>query len=167
LGLSPKSFKTQKCGRKIKNQVGRLDPIFHSKWKLVKTSIDQKKPELDTKEVVDEIGKLLSEIEDKYFPNEAKKRIQTILRRSSPWAHAKTVGKSFIPSGDPTAAYNDMISQLKTKGLFVVEIGEIEGFSRSIGGHGPKWVNAVLEKDLINDLELESAKSFVREFIEL
>lgn len=145
---------------------GDWDEI-HSKWNLVKTSIDQKKPELEAKEVIDEIGKLLSKIEDKYFPKEAKENIQTILRRSSPWAHAKTVGKSFIPSGDPTSAYNDMISQLKSKGLFVVEVGELEGFSRSIGGHGPKWVNTALEKDLLNDPELESARTFVCEFIEL
>jgi hypothetical protein len=44
-------------------------------------------------------------------------------------------------------------------------MGEIEAFDKSIGGHGPKWVNHVLEKNILNAIELESARKFVRDTI--
>jgi hypothetical protein len=47
----------------------------------------------------------------------------------------------------------------------LVQVGELEGFVRSVGNHGPKWVSAVLEKDLKSDPELEIARRFVRELI--
>ena len=34
---------------------------------------------------------------------------------------------------------------------------------RTEGGHGPKWVNAVLARDLATDPELEIARKFVLE----
>ena len=49
-----------------------------------------------------------------------------------------------------------------SKGRFVVPVGELESFVRSVGGHGPKWVSEVLKKDLANDPELDNAKSFVQ-----
>jgi hypothetical protein len=60
-----------------------------------------------------------------------------------------------------SAKFSDVTLVLKSKGLFVVEVGEIEGFARSIGSHGPKWVNSVLSKDLAGDAELEDARQFV------
>jgi len=41
-----------------------------------------------------------------------------------------------------------------------VEVGELEGFVRTEDGHGPKWVNAVLSRDLARDTELEQARQF-------
>lgn len=134
-------------------------------WALVKSSIDQKKPELDGNEVVREIQELLSKVQDKYFPKGIKKQIEAVLRRASPWSHAKTIGKTFVPPGAPTIACERLLGTFEEKGLFVVPVGELEGFCRSVGNHGPKWVNEVLEKDLSNDPSLEAAKIFVGRFI--
>jgi hypothetical protein len=46
-------------------------------------------------------------------------------------------------------------------GLHVVEVGELEGFDKTAGSHGPKWVNEVLEKPLLTDPELADARAFV------
>jgi hypothetical protein len=47
-------------------------------------------------------------------------------------------------------------------GLWIVPVGELEGFCKSIGGHGPRWVQEVIEtKDLATDSELARARSFV------
>jgi len=134
-------------------------------WSLVKNSIDQKKPELDSTEVTREIQRLLAGIKDKSFPKEIKKEIEAVLRRASPWAHAKTVGKAFVPSGDATVACNRLLAGLEEKGLFIVPVGELEGFCKSVGNHGPKWVNEVLGKNLKNSGELEEARSFVRNLV--
>jgi predicted ATPase len=135
-------------------------------WALVKSSIDQKRPELDSVEVVREIQQLLATVQEKYFPKDTKKDIETVLRKASPWAHAKTIGKNFVPSGDPTVACERLFRAFEEKGLFVVPVGELEGFCRSVGNHGPKWVSEVLEKkDIAEDPELDEAKTFVRKLV--
>jgi hypothetical protein len=132
-----------------------------SAWREVKNAIDGKKPELCSTEISDAITKILSEIKDPMFPASAKQRIQEVLRRSSPWSTAKSVGRSFVPHGQPTQAYNRLMETLKQYGIFVVEGGEVEGFAGSVPGHGPSWLNEVLKKDLKDDPELRSARDFV------
>jgi len=131
-------------------------------WELVRDSIESKKPELETEEVRREIDEVLQAVKESHFPKNASKRIQQILRRSSPWATAKGVGKRFVPSGDPTQACDRLFDTLKSQGLFVVDVGELEGWCRSVGSHGPAWVNAVLEKNLLEDRELAPACEFVK-----
>ncbi|MCR6639719.1 MAG: hypothetical protein NVV82_12240 [Sporocytophaga sp.] len=43
----------------------------------------------------------------------------------------------------------------------ILEVGELESFVKSVGNHGPKWVNEVLAKDLTSDPELQQARDFV------
>jgi hypothetical protein len=133
-------------------------------WKEVKTAIESKKPELSTLEVVKEINALMSSIQEPMFPAGATKSIQGILRRSSPWATAKAVGKAFVPSGQPTQACNRLLASLRALAIHVVPVGELEGFARSIGNHGPSWVNEVLSRDLASDVELAEAREFVSQF---
>lgn len=130
-------------------------------WTLVKTAIDSKKPELNAAEVARDIKQILDGVTDTVFPKQAKDGIQEVFRRSSPWAAAKAGGKAFVPSGDPTRAYQALLSDLTRLGIHVVEVGELEGFVRSVGNHGPKWVNEVLKKNLAQDIELEDARKFV------
>lgn len=132
-------------------------------WRIVKSAVDSKKPDLNADDVKKEISTLLSTISTPTFPPKTKSDIQTILKRSSPWAHAKLVGKAFVPSGDPSKACERLLARLRTGGLFIVEVGELEGYARTEGGHGPKWVNAVLARDLAIDPELEAARKFVRD----
>ena len=135
-------------------------------WQQVKASIDSKKPELQTEEVLREIRSVLENTKEQYFPKSASREIQQILRRSSPWSVAKSVGKSAVPSGDPTQACNRMFSAFESAGIFVVDVGEIEGWCRSVGAHGPKWTNQVLQKDLLTDPELEQARMFTARVLE-
>jgi predicted ATPase len=134
-------------------------------WRLVKESIDQKRPELETSDLKAEIEKILQSVTDRIFPKAKVSEIQKTLKKASAWAYAKEVGKAFIPSGNPTQAFDRIQLKLKEKGLIIVEVGELEGFVRSIGNHGPKWVNEALTKDLKSDLDLEPARKFVRLFV--
>jgi hypothetical protein len=111
--------------------------------------------------VTKDIQSILGSISETTFPKAAKRQIQAVLKRSSPWSHAKSVGKAFVPSGNPTQAYSRLILKLREYGIFVVEVGELEGFARSVGNHGPTWVNQVLQKDLKSDPELAAAREFV------
>ena len=67
--------------------------------------------------------------------------------------------------GYPTIACNNLFESFERLGLFIVPVGELEGFARSVGGHGPRWVNSVLIRDLANDPELEGAREFVKKVL--
>ena len=108
---------------------------------------------------------MLESITERIFPKVKIKEISSLLKRVSAWSHAKQVGKGFIPNGQPTQAYQRLIIELEKVGLMIVEVGELESFSKSISNHGPKWVNDVLIKDLANDDELKDAREFMSKII--
>lgn len=138
---------------------------IENQWKSLKAAIDSKRPELETETFKKEINIVLAQLQDRVVSKEKVSEIQRLLKKTSAWAEAKTVGKSYIPGGDPTQVFNILQEKFKEKGLFIVEVGELEGFVRSIGNHGPKWVNEVLSKDLKNDPELQEARDFVLQLV--
>lgn len=159
----------------ILNEINPLKNIFEEcggnweliekDWRVVKSSIDAKRPELETEDLKKEIIHILENTTDRIFPQDKIKEIINLLRKVSPWAHAKQVGKGFIPNGDATQSYIRLVAELEKVGLMIVEVGELESFVKSIGNHGPKWVNDALAKDLINDYELNDAREFVKKII--
>ncbi len=142
-------------------ELGGVWTDVENDWNIVKTSIEQKRPELETQDVKKEIDKVFQSTSDRIFSKDKILEIQKTLKKASAWAHAKEVGKAFIPSGDPTRAFERIQSKFKEKGLFILEVGELESFAKSLGNHGPKWVSEVLTKNLKTDSELETARQFV------
>ena len=146
----------------IYEELGGTWTTIENDSKIVKKSIDEKKPELETKELEKEIIAILGSC-GKIVPEKEASAIKAAVGKASPWANAKDEGKRFVPRGDATQAYERVQIKLREKGLHIVEVGQLEGFCRSIGNHGPKWVNDVLEKkDLKTDSELEDARKFIQ-----
>jgi hypothetical protein len=86
-----------------------------------------------------------------------------VLRQTSPWTPVKEAGKAAFAPGQPTQQFNAIESACAAAGLWIVPVGEVEGFCKSIGGHGPQWVQQVLETiDLGSASELQEAREFVR-----
>ena len=135
-------------------------------YNTVRSSIDAKKPEIGTEEIRSDINQELAGVKDSIFPKASSERIQKILRRASPWALAKSLGKAYVPPGDASRAFADLIDALERQGVFIVPVGDLESFDRSVAGHGPKWVNGALAKSLTTDSELEEARKFVRRIVE-
>jgi hypothetical protein len=130
-------------------------------WQQVKSAVDGMKPELATDEVRRELVAVLAGVSEPVLPSNAKKQIQAILKRSSPWSTAKSVGIQFLPSGQPSQACTRLLNTLEACEVFVVPVGELEGFAKSAGGHGPAWVAEVLKQNLANSPELDQARQFV------
>ena len=96
----------------------------------------------------------------------SKKEIQSIVDSVKPiskWDGIKHGGKYIISNGDSAIAYNKIEEEVRNHHIYIVPFGELERFVKEVSGHGPEWVNDVLEKypDIGNDVY----KS-VREFIE-
>lgn len=154
------------------NPIKPLSQILEIEWtkierdfNIVKKSIDQQRPELETSDVKSEIETILNSTNDRIFPIENAKKINGVLKKTSAWSKAKQIGKSYIPNGEESNAYVRLTKEFENKNFFIVEVGELEGFDKTIGNHGPTWVNEVLEKDLYNTSELEEARNFVRKII--
>jgi energy-coupling factor transporter ATP-binding protein EcfA2 len=146
--------------RSIVEALGSDWSRFETDWRIVKTAVDAKRPDLNTADVKREVDRVLSHVTTVILPEKSRSELQAVLRRSTAWSHAKLIGKAFVPSGDPARACDRLLTSLREAGLHVVEVGELEGFVRTEDGHGPKWVNAVLSRDLARDTELEQARQF-------
>ena len=110
----------------------------------------------------DEIVRLLQSVHNDILSDEEIKNLNAAIRKPSKWNEIKKAGKKAIPSGGATQAFERIDDALRKEGVFLVPVGELEGFIKSVGGHGPEWVNAVLEEN--SDLDSDQYKE-IREFI--
>lgn len=60
------------------------------------------------------------------------------------WDQTKTQGIAAVPQGPASEAAKRLLAILRSKKLLIVPVGEIEGFDRTISGHGSEWVNTML-----------------------
>ncbi len=151
--------------RTIVEALGHDWSRFEQDWRVVKSAVDAKRPDLNTTDVKRELDRVLRAVNSTVLPEKSREELQSVIKRSSAWSNAKLVGKSFVPSGYPAKACESLLSSLRQAGLHVVEVGELEGFARTEGGHGPKWVNAVLARNLSFDQELEPARQFALKLV--
>ena len=89
--------------------------------------------------------------------------IQSAIKEESKWENIKKAGASALPAGDATAAFGRLNQALLSGGIHIVPVGELECFIKEVGGHGPNWVNAVIEEypDL-NDPVFDTITSFIK-----
>ena len=96
------------------------------------------------------------------LPETARAELHRETRRATPWSEMKKSGRASIPRGQETEEFDKLCRLCGEMGLWIVPVGEMEGFHRAIGGHGPDWVRRVIEKcDLASDPELTNAREFV------
>lgn len=82
------------------------------------------------------------------------------------WEQIKKIGKAgFI--GDEPAAYEKVEAICQSVGLFVVPVGEMEGFVKTVNKEKKEWVYEVLEHyNLAVDSKLEEARKFIQAVID-
>jgi len=138
------------------------------KWKSVFDYVKGQRAQLNTEEARKDIVAILSGIATPQLSSDDIDAIKDKLKASSAWSKVKQVGKAFF-NGEPYTNLDDLLKECKMKGLFIVPVGELEYFYKPLASsstHGTKWVNGVMEKDLVNDTELEEARKFIKEIVE-
>lgn len=93
-----------------------------------------------------EIQTLLQSFGGEILSDDDIKKVSNAIRRPSKWNELKDMGTAAIPKGDAMKAFENMNVALKKAGVYLVPVGELEGFISVVGGHGPEWVNRVLEE---------------------
>ena len=82
------------------------------------------------------------------------------------WDQIKKIGKSGFTGNEP-AAYEKVEAACKSAGLFVVPVGEMECFDKTVNSEKKEWVYHVLENyDLATEAKLEEARKFVQEIVD-
>lgn len=82
------------------------------------------------------------------------------------WAQIKKIGKAGF-TGDEPAAYEKVETICRSVGLFVVPVGEMEGFVKTINKEKKEWVYDVLESfDLAADPKLNEARAFIQAVVD-
>lgn len=130
----------------------------------VKKAIEQNIPVLTAPDVKIQISDILKKSPPKgEFPVGMKREIEELFSKTTAWDAVKRGGKDSIPRGTPSQHYQTLNANCEKIGLWIVPVGELEGFCRPEGNKGSKWVQSVLDKyDLENGPELRSAREFIQ-----
>ncbi|WP_116789514.1 ATP-dependent nuclease [Flavobacterium psychrotrophum] len=151
--------------RKMYEELGGNFDEIKEDVKKVKKGIDEKIVSLKTEEFKKKLETILSKMTERDVPQDTIKELQSLIKQPSAWKQAKSSGRFYLPAGEITSAFNRVQSQLEKLGILILEIGEIEAFNKNVGGHGPKWVNEVLQQGILNSRDMEIARSFVKDKI--
>lgn len=108
------------------------------------------------------IDQIINSSKAQDLSNRELKEIRNAIKSTSKWDSIKSAGVNAIPPGDATSAFKQLDLILQENGIYIVPVGELECFIKTIGGHGPEWTNKVLEKyPSIDDPVYEQIKSFI------
>jgi hypothetical protein len=112
-------------------------------WKIVQEAVNKKgaaPPQIS--DVKEKFNAIIAGKSGRLDQATSKKLIEA-LQYPSAWADAKRAGRSVIPSGQESVALEALLTQLKSVGIFVVPVGEVECWIRRIGGKSMAWLNNV------------------------
>lgn len=140
-----------------------FDNAFNAAYNQLKATFNQ-----DTGVRKSEVEALLSEIvkntKGDSLTVKAVDKIRSLTEKKSRIGRIKTEGKSAIRPGDATRGFEYIDKCLKAKGVFLVPVGELEGFVRQVGGHGSTWLgNLMQEYPDLNNSVYNEVKAFVKE----
>lgn len=133
-------------------------------WRAIKNDVEARRPPLSVEQVKKLIFDQLNPISGTGpLPKPVENSIKQIFKTLSPWGAIKQAGRSAL-NGPSVGHFDDISRKCAEKGLWIVPVGELEGFCRSIAAsHGPDFVEKVLEeRDIENDAELHEARTFVK-----
>ena len=152
------------------NVIKRLSEAVDLNWSAIESDIKLVQSEVEKNKIAhritkDMIFKYLAEVNDSDFvPENIKKNIVKELQKPSPWDTIKLAGESAIPPGKAMESYQRLRDTFTENGIWLVRVGELEGFYRSSSNHGSRWVQEVLTNvDLSNDPNLNEARLFIGE----
>lgn len=156
----------QNVFKNITDAVGIEWENICKEYNIIKSNLHSPKETIDRGAFKIFISNLLDSRSNKDLSDSEIKQIYTELHLESKWDSLKKYGISALPHGDATIAFDSLNKKLKCHGIYIVPVGELECFVKKVGGHGPDWVNRLLEEypDLNDDVYNE-IKKFMREVI--
>lgn len=133
-------------------------------YKTVVSNLHSTKEKVERAQAKALIGAVLDGSGQQFLSKDEIARINEAVSTISKWKALKLSGTAAIPAGDAAQAFIRLDRLLRSHGIYIVPVGELERFITTVGGHGPEWTNRVLDAypDL-NDDVYASIKSFISE----
>lgn len=130
----------------------RIIEAFEIDWTTVQNDYNtivgnlySQKEKINRYDAKTSINRIIDGSQKQDLSNREIKEIRTVISTISKWDTIKSGGKSALPAGDATSSFRRLNETLQSNGIYIVPVGELECFIRDVGGHGPEWVNKVLE----------------------
>lgn len=127
-------------------------------WSIVDSFVRKGIKPNTNEQIKDKIIEIIKESEEGKL---RKSDIQDAMKTGQSWAILKQTGIAGLPSGDASIQFDKLIGMLEAIGIYIVPVGEIERFNRTIPGHGPKFVTKVLTEHSLDEKEFSELKIFV------
>lgn len=93
----------------------------------------------------------------------SKSKVEEQFKNKKPWNTVKTHGINGLPKGKVRSTFDELNSKLKSLGIFLIPVGEVENFSPETGLHGPAFVEEFLSSRDVSDASLVSLRDFVHD----
>ena len=148
---------------RISEACGITWDAIKSEYKKLVSNLHSSKDTIERSYALNEIKKVIEGSDYKDLSKEEINRIKNIVKKSSKWEEIKREGVISIPL-EAREAFDNLNSIFKKHGLYMVPVGELEGFVKIVDGHGSSWVNKVFEKYPDLDAEIyQTVKDFIME----
>jgi len=154
-------FRDASVTRELLEALGGDWSQVETSWRVVNaaiTKLGQEPPRLEVQRKINEI----LDGADAVVGRDEVREIREAIRLIDGWRSAKLGGLAAVPQGQPSEAALELVNQLKSHGLFVVPVGELERWAPQVAGHGTRWVIEALSRDVHRDTASQVA-SFVLE----
>lgn len=113
-------------------------------------------------DMLGEVERVLTPADDEIPDSHSIGVIRDMLKQPKRWGELSKHGIDAIPSGNQRMMCERLVEQLRELRINLVPCGEMERFIPSIGGHGPQWLNNVIEKHPdLNSPVYDEARRFV------
>lgn len=143
--------------KKLVESFGDDWSVIEKLWKDVNSAVTKGVKPLSHDQIKTRISEILNE--EVGLP---KSKIVETMRSDSPWSIVKMAGKGAIPRGQATISFGKLEKALRKIGIFIVPVGQVEGFAPDIGKHGPAFVSEALKKKSLGGSDLKAARNFVK-----
>lgn len=98
---------------------------------------------------------------DGQFSEPLKAAVREAMSAESPWDLLRIGGEQALPAGDATAKYRELKASLAAIRIWLVPVGQLEGFCKEIAGK-TGWAQRTLEgRSLSSDPSLALAREFM------
>ena len=133
-------------------------------YNIFSSTLRGPKEKINRADAKTEIERILLSSEAEELSNQEIDDIKKSITKITRWKNLKQSGVSAIPNGNETLAFNRILEKFKSKEAFILEVGELENFVKEVSGHGPEWVNNVLENypDMGNSV-YDNIRNFVEQ----
>lgn len=142
---------------------GAWNESMESNYNTFANQLNGGQNSMSRQELQERINTFLMEVANENLTRNDLENLARRLRIDTKWGTLKKGGVDSIPSGQATTAFNALHESLKQCNIYPVTVGELERFVREVGGHGPSWINSVLEKyPSLDDEVYTKVKEFVK-----